>query len=329
MSGAPSGGLLDVEVPSGPAGGARSEQRRVRGSAAAEFAARPGSGAGSSRRASGCAAAAAAAFRRGARDRGGGRARRAHARRRGERDRAGRRGARVRRPRARRRHAARAPGADRPAAARAHARHLAAGRVDRRPRRDAHAARARTPAPPWSPRGLTSWRGAEPTCTRSPPTAAWRGRCGRRAGSRPRRGRRTATASPTGARAASASSRATAPRPACSPRRSPRPGRRGGPGAPHTLAWVDPSGRVVVQNVDTGGVVWRSAGGVGSARALSWSADGALLLIQAADGLRLADVRTRTVERVRAAERRPCGRCGVGARGASPRRRRAGARRAT
>ncbi len=70
------------------------------------------------------------------------------------------------------------------------------------------------------------------------------------------------------------------------------------PGAPHTLAWVDPSGRVVVQNVDTGGVVWRSAGAVGSARALSWSADGALLLIQAADGLRLADVRTRTVERV-------------------------------
>jgi hypothetical protein len=70
------------------------------------------------------------------------------------------------------------------------------------------------------------------------------------------------------------------------------------PGAPHTLAWVDPSRRIVVENVDTGGVVWRSAGAVGSARALSWSADGALLLIQSADGLRLADVRTRTVERV-------------------------------
>jgi len=70
------------------------------------------------------------------------------------------------------------------------------------------------------------------------------------------------------------------------------------PGTPHTLAWVDTSGRIVVRDVDTGGLVWRSADRLGSARALSWSADGALLLIQASDGLRLADVRTRRVERV-------------------------------
>jgi hypothetical protein len=81
------------------------------------------------------------------------------------------------------------------------------------------------------------------------------------------------------------------------------------PGTPHTLAWVDTSGRIVVQNVDTGGVVWRSAGAVGAARSLSWSADGALLLIQASDGLRLADVRTRRVSQVQL----PAGERAVGA----------------
>jgi hypothetical protein len=71
------------------------------------------------------------------------------------------------------------------------------------------------------------------------------------------------------------------------------------PGAPHTLAWVDAAGRIIVRDVDSGVLVWRSPVGVGSARSLSWSADGRLALVQSADGLRLADPAANRVTRVR------------------------------
>jgi len=71
------------------------------------------------------------------------------------------------------------------------------------------------------------------------------------------------------------------------------------PGDPHTLAWVDRAGRVIVRDVDSGALVWRSPSGVGAVRALSWSADGRLALVQSADGLRLADPAANRVERVR------------------------------
>jgi Tol biopolymer transport system component len=71
------------------------------------------------------------------------------------------------------------------------------------------------------------------------------------------------------------------------------------PGRPHTLAWVDASGRIVVRDTDTGGTVWRSAASVRSARELSWSADGAMLLIRSDDGVRVASLHGRRVWRVR------------------------------
>ena len=71
------------------------------------------------------------------------------------------------------------------------------------------------------------------------------------------------------------------------------------PGDPHTLAWVDRAGRVIVRDVDSGALVWRSPSGVGAVRALSWSADGRLALVQSADGLRLADPAANRVARVR------------------------------
>ena len=71
------------------------------------------------------------------------------------------------------------------------------------------------------------------------------------------------------------------------------------PGDPHTLAWVDRAGRVIVRDVDSGALVWRSPSGVGAVRALSWSADGRLALVQSADGLRLADPGANRVARVR------------------------------
>ena len=71
------------------------------------------------------------------------------------------------------------------------------------------------------------------------------------------------------------------------------------PGDPHTLAWVDRAGRVIVRDVDSGALVWRSPSGVGAVRALSWSADGRLALVQSADGLRVADPGANRVARVR------------------------------
>jgi Tol biopolymer transport system component len=71
------------------------------------------------------------------------------------------------------------------------------------------------------------------------------------------------------------------------------------PGDPHTLAWVDLAGRVIVRDVDTGALVWRSAADVGAARAMSWSADGQLMLVRSTDGLRLADPAANRIVRVR------------------------------
>jgi dipeptidyl aminopeptidase/acylaminoacyl peptidase len=71
------------------------------------------------------------------------------------------------------------------------------------------------------------------------------------------------------------------------------------PGAPHTLAWVDARGRVVVRDADTGALVWRSAGPVTLPRGLAWSADGRLLLVPTAGGLLLADPRANRVRAVR------------------------------
>jgi dipeptidyl aminopeptidase/acylaminoacyl peptidase len=71
------------------------------------------------------------------------------------------------------------------------------------------------------------------------------------------------------------------------------------PGAPHTLAWVDGSGRVVVRDVDTGALVWQFSGRVGAARSLAWSADGRLLLVGTAGGLRLADPRANQSRAIR------------------------------
>ena len=71
------------------------------------------------------------------------------------------------------------------------------------------------------------------------------------------------------------------------------------PGAPHTLAWVDGSGRVVVRDVDTGALVWQFSGRVGAARSLAWSADGRLLLVGTAGGLRLADLRANRIRPIR------------------------------
>ncbi len=49
------------------------------------------------------------------------------------------------------------------------------------------------------------------------------------------------------------------------------------PGAPHTVAWARADGTVVVEDADTGLVLWARRGG--PVRQLSWSADGRRLLI--------------------------------------------------
>jgi WD40 repeat protein len=62
------------------------------------------------------------------------------------------------------------------------------------------------------------------------------------------------------------------------------------PVEPHTLAWVDRDGRVVVRDVDTGRLVWRSPSGAGAATDLVWSADGRRLLAREPHLLRVLDV---------------------------------------
>ncbi len=71
------------------------------------------------------------------------------------------------------------------------------------------------------------------------------------------------------------------------------------PGAPHTLAWVGARGHVVVADVDTGAVVWRSAGTVHGVRELSWSADGHRLLARGAQRMVVLDVHGNRIWRVR------------------------------
>jgi WD40-like Beta Propeller Repeat len=71
------------------------------------------------------------------------------------------------------------------------------------------------------------------------------------------------------------------------------------PGAPHTLAWVGARGHVVVADVDTGAVVWRSAGTVRGVRELSWSADGHRLLARGAQRMVVLDVHGNRVWRER------------------------------
>jgi hypothetical protein len=63
------------------------------------------------------------------------------------------------------------------------------------------------------------------------------------------------------------------------------------PTEPHTLAWVDRGGRVVVREVDSGRLVWRSPSGAGAATDLAWSGDGRLLLAREPGFLRVVDVR--------------------------------------
>lgn len=70
------------------------------------------------------------------------------------------------------------------------------------------------------------------------------------------------------------------------------------PTEPHTLAWVTRSGRVVVADVDSGRVVWRSRADIGRVRQLLWSADGRRLLAWRPDAARIIDIATERVRRV-------------------------------
>jgi hypothetical protein len=71
------------------------------------------------------------------------------------------------------------------------------------------------------------------------------------------------------------------------------------PGAPHTLAWIGARGHVVVADVDTGAVVWRSASTVRGVRELSWSADSHRLLARGAQRIVVLDVHGNRIWRVR------------------------------
>jgi dipeptidyl aminopeptidase/acylaminoacyl peptidase len=70
------------------------------------------------------------------------------------------------------------------------------------------------------------------------------------------------------------------------------------PGEPHTLAWVGARGTVEVRDVDTGGVVWRSAASVGAVRELLWSSDGRRLLARGEHRLVVLDVHANRVRRI-------------------------------
>jgi dipeptidyl aminopeptidase/acylaminoacyl peptidase len=61
------------------------------------------------------------------------------------------------------------------------------------------------------------------------------------------------------------------------------------PGRPHTLAWVDAGGRVVVADVDSGRTAWRSATPIGPTSELLWSADGRRLLARGKGVARVVD----------------------------------------
>lgn len=71
------------------------------------------------------------------------------------------------------------------------------------------------------------------------------------------------------------------------------------PGAPHTLAWIDATGHVVLRDTDTGALVWRSSERIVLPRRLAWSPDGRLLLVPTAGGLLLADPSADSLRRIR------------------------------
>jgi hypothetical protein len=71
------------------------------------------------------------------------------------------------------------------------------------------------------------------------------------------------------------------------------------PGAPHTLAWVDARGRLIVRDVDTGALVFSWASRFRGARQVAWSADGRELLVRTRSRLLLLDLRANRLRRVR------------------------------
>ena len=194
---------------------------------------------------------------------------------------------------------ARAPGADRPAPARAHAGDLAARSVDRGARRIADAARAVRGRVVVAARAVRRRVERARMSVRSHPTGPCTGRCGRRGASPPPRGRRTATGSPTGGRAAWASWRATGPGRACCRRRWRRPGRPGG----RARRTRSPGSTRRATSSSATSTPARSCGARPPALVprgrCRGRPTGALALVQSTDGLRLADPGANRVSRVR------------------------------
>jgi WD40-like Beta Propeller Repeat len=71
------------------------------------------------------------------------------------------------------------------------------------------------------------------------------------------------------------------------------------PASPHTLAWVDASGRLVVRDVDTGAPVFSWPARFRGARQVAWSSDGRRLLVRTRSRLLLFDLRANRLRRVR------------------------------
>lgn len=66
----------------------------------------------------------------------------------------------------------------------------------------------------------------------------------------------------------------------------------------HTLAWISSAATIVVQDVDTGRVGWRSEAGLGRVDELQWSPDGRRLLAWRADAAWVIDVASGHVQRL-------------------------------